>query len=123
MARKSKASLYRVLPHWTAQNANVNTELFLSCLGSLGIYDFSSYRKRFPKTILFCVFIGACIGLSHGGFKGIFIGGAMGFATPAAAIWLGITLAHMAIYLFAYMAAWAVILYIGYWFLNVIFGG
>jgi hypothetical protein len=119
---KGKVTLSQVAPIWNAQRAEVNTAIFTTCLLGLGIYDLGSYWRKLRIPIVICMFIGIVVGLVQGGFKGIFIGVAMGFVTPAAAIWLGLTLFHIAVILVAFVAAWAAILFVGYWILSGIFG-
>ena len=97
--------------------------MFLSCLEALGITDLRSYWRKSQILIVLCVLVGASIGASSDGIKGLLVGCLLGFATPAALIWLGVTLIHIAIYLAIYCAAWAVILCVAWWFFSGIFGG
>jgi hypothetical protein len=119
---KSKPSLSQVLPSWTTTNSDVNTAIFMSCLALLGITDWRSYWQKLRWVILFCVVIGVCVGHSMGGgYKNLILGALAGYATPAVAIWLGITLAHILAYLAAYCFAWGVVLWVCWWCLSEFF--
>jgi uncharacterized membrane protein (UPF0136 family) len=89
-----------VLPIWTSANSNLNTAMFVSYLQGLGITGIPSYLRKLAI---------------HSGVSGMFVGALLGLATPAALIWLVITLIHMAIYLIAFCAAWVVIFYVVRW--------
>ena len=104
-----------VLPIWTAANVNLNTAMFVSYLQGLGITGIPSYLRKLAIPIVFCVPVGACAGAIHSGVSGMFVGALLGLATPAALIWLVITLIHMASYLIAFCAAWVVIFYVARW--------
>ena len=120
---RRKLELTKVLPIWTSVNTDTNNIMFLSCLEALGITDLRSYWLKLRILIVISVFVLACIGASTDGIKGLLVGSLLGFATPAALIWLGVTLIHIAIYLAIYCAAWAVILCVAWWFFSGIFGG
>jgi hypothetical protein len=105
-----------VLPIWTSGNTNLNTAMFVSYLQGLGITGISSYLRKLAIPVVLCVLVGACAGATHSGGNGMFVGALLGLATPAALIWLVITLIHMASYLIAVCAAWVVIFYVVRWF-------
>lgn len=110
--RKIKVS--EVLPIWTTTNTELNNAMVSSCMLGMGISDIPSYWRKLRTAIMFCVFVGACIGLSHGGL-GLVVGVLLGFATPAGVIFLAVTLLHYLIFLFAYCLACAAILCVGWW--------
>jgi hypothetical protein len=121
--RRSKTRVSQVLPIWTSTNDDVNTAIFMSCLALLGITDWRSYWQKLRWGILFCVVVGVCVGHSMGGgYKNLILGALAGYAAPAAVIWLGITLAHVAAYLLAYLAAWAVVIWVCWSCLSALFG-
>ena len=103
------------MPIWTSANAELNTAMFVSCLQGLGITGIPSYLRKLAVPLVFCVLVGACAGALHSGINGMFVGSVLGLATPAALIWLVITLFHMASYLIAVCAAWVVIFYVARW--------
>jgi hypothetical protein len=105
-----------VLPIWTSANANLNTAMFVSYLHGLGITGISSYLRKLAIPVVLSVLVGVCAGAIHSGGDGMFVGALLGVATPAALIWLVITLIHMASYLIAVCAAWVVIFCVVRWF-------
>jgi hypothetical protein len=105
-----------VLPIWTSANTNLNTAMFVSYLQGLGITGISSYLRKLAIPVVLCVLVVACAGAIHRGGNGMVVGALLGIATPAALIWLVITLIHMASYLIAVCAAWVVIFYVVRWF-------
>ena len=112
----SKIRVRDVLPIWTSANADLNTAVFVSHLQGLGITDFPSYLRKLAIPIFICVLFGAFAGAIHSGINGMFVGCVLGLATPAALIWLVVTLIHAAIYLIVFCAAWVVIFYVIRWF-------
>ena len=104
-----------VLPMWTSANTNLNTAMFVSYLQGLGITGIPSYVRKLAIPVVLCVLVGACAGAIHSGVSGMFVGALLGLATPAALIWLVITLIHMAVYLIAFCAAWVVIFNVVCW--------
>lgn len=122
--RRSKNRVSQVLPIWTTTNDQVNNAIFMSCLALLGITDWRTYWCKLKVAISCCVFIGVCVGLSlGGGYKNLILGALAGYATPAAVIWLGITLAHIALYLAAYCLAWTLVIWLCWLCLSALFGG
>ena len=116
---RSVVSIVRVnnvLPIWTSANTGLNTAMFVSYLQGLGITGIPSYVRKLAIPVVLCVLVGACAGAIHSGVSGMFVGALLGLATPAALIWLVITLFHMASYLIAVCAAWVVIFYVVRWF-------
>jgi hypothetical protein len=121
---KSKPQLSQVFPVWTTANTDVNNAIFMSCLALLDIHDLGSYWRKLKVAISCCVFIGVCVGLANGGgYKNLILGALAGYASPAAAIWLGITLAHVALYLAAYCLAWGLVIWLCWLCLSAFFGG
>ena len=114
--RKIKVS--EVLPIWTTANTEANNAFVSSCMLGMGVSDIPSYWRKLKTAIVFCMFLGACIGLSNSGFTGLMVGVLLGFATPAGVIFLAVTLFHYLIFLFAYCVAWAAILCVGWWLLH-----
>ena len=113
--RKVKVS--EVLPIWTSANTELNNAMVSTCMLGMGISDIPSYWRKLKGAIVFCMFVGACIGIPHG-FTGLIVGALLGFATPAGVIFLAVTLLHYLIFLFAYCVAWAAILCVGWWLLH-----
>lgn len=105
------------LPIWTTANADLNTAIFVSCMQRLGITSLSSYLRKFELPILLCALVGAGIGAFQSGFWGLIVGALLGLATPAALIWLAVTLVHIAVYLAVFCAAWLAIFCVIYWLL------
>lgn len=110
-----KVRLSQVLPIWTTTNTEVNNAMVTSCMLGMGISDIPSYWRKLRAAIVFCMFLGACIGLSSSGAKGLIVGILLGFSTPAVVIFMTVTLLHYLIFLFAYCLAWAAILCVGWW--------
>jgi hypothetical protein len=115
-SRKLKPS--DVLPIWTSANSEVNNLMVASCFSGMGISDLRSYWRVLPAACAFSVFVGACIGLAYSGVKGLVIGSLLGFAGPAAVIFLAVTLFHIAIYLLAFCFVWALIIAVFWWLLH-----
>ncbi len=113
----SKVSIAEVLPIWTTQQSETVNVVVASIFWGHGITDLSSYYQKLRIPIILCVILGALFGASSYGLKGFFLGGLLGFAAPAALLWLGVLLAGFVIYLATYVGAWAVILYGLWWFL------
>ena len=119
MARRnsnSKVSLSDVLPIWTTEHSDTVNLVAASIFWGHGITDVSSYYQKLRIPIVICVILGALFFATSHGLKGFILGGLAGFAAPAVLLWLGVVLVGIVIYLAAYLAAWAVILY-GLWWL------
>lgn len=114
----AKIQVRDVLPIWTAANTDLNTAIFVSYLQKLGITGIRSYLRKLAIPIVLCVLVGACAGAVHSGVNGMLVGSLLGLATPAALIWLVITLIHIACYLIAVCAVWVVIFYVARWFFS-----
>lgn len=84
----------------------------------MGITDIPSYWRKLKAVIVFCIFLGACIGLSVSGFNGLMVGSLLGFAAPAGVIWLAVTLFHITVYLLAFCLVWVAILGVLWWLLH-----
>jgi hypothetical protein len=82
------------------------------------ITDIRSYLHRLQGAIVLSVIVCACIGASNYGLKGVFLGGLLGIAAPAAAIFLAVVLVLAAILLGVYCAAWVAIYYVVCWLLG-----
>ena len=113
----SKFRLSQVLPIYTPANGELNTAMFLSFMHRLGIDSFSSYLRKFAIPNSICALVGAGIGLAYSGISGLIVGALLGVATPAALIWLAVTLVHVAAYLAIFCLAWAVIFAVARWLL------
>lgn len=119
MARRTpsgKVSLSDVLPIWTTEHSDTVNLVAASIFWGHGITDVSSYYQKLRIPIVICVILGALFCAASYGLKGFILGGLAGFAAPAVLLWLGVVLVGIVIYLAAYLAAWAVILY-GLWWL------
>ncbi len=114
--RKLKPS--DVLPIWSTTNTEVNNAFVSSCMFGMGITDIPSYWRKLKAVIVFCIFLGACIGLSVSGFNGLMVGSLLGFAAPAGVIWLAVTLFHITVYLLAFCLVWVAILGVLWWLLH-----
>jgi len=124
MARRnsnSKVSLSDVLPIWTTEHSDTVNLVAASIFWGHGITDVSSYYQKLRIPIVICVILGALFYASSYGLKGFILGGLAGFAAPAALLWLGVVLVGIVIYLAAYLAAWAVVLYGLWWLLSSMF--
>ena len=111
----AKIKVEDILPICTSAKANLNTAMFISYLQGLGITGIPSYLRKLAVPLVFCVLVGACAGALHSGINGMFVGSVLGLATPAALIWLVVTLIHAAVYLIVFCAAWVVIFYVVRW--------
>ena len=112
----AKIKVGDILPICTSAKANLNTAMFISYLQGLGITGIPSYLRKLAVPLVFCVLVGACAGALHSGINGMFVGSVLGLATPAALIWLVVTLIHTAFYLIVFCAVWVVIFYVVRWF-------
>ena len=112
----AKIKVGDILPIWTSANANLNTAMFVSYLQGFGITGIPSYLRKLAIPVFICVLVGAFAGAIHSGGNGMLVGALLGIATPAALIWLAITLLHIASYLIALCAVWVVLFYVVRWF-------
>jgi hypothetical protein len=108
----------QVLPLWTPAHSDTANLITQSVFYKLGITDLPSYWHKLQGAIVLSVIICACIGASNYGLKGVFLGGLLGIAAPAAAIFLAVVVVLAAILLGVYCAAWVAIYYIACWLLG-----
>lgn len=113
-----KVHLTEVLPIWTTAHSSTVNLVFHALLLKLGITDVSSYFRKLRIPILICVVVGALVGVSQYGLKGLFLGGLLGLIAPAALLWLGVMLVGAAIFIVIYAAAWALIVAFIWWFIG-----
>lgn len=121
MGKKSsgrKFHVTQVLPLWTTAHCNTVNLAFLSLLLRLGISDISSYFRQLRIVIVISVVVFALAGAASHGLKGFLLGGLLGAIAPAALLWLGVMLVAVAIFLIVYVAVWAVIVSVLWWFLH-----
>ena len=114
--RKLKPS--QVLPLWTPAHSDTANLITQSVFYKLGITDLPSYWHKLQGAIVLSVIICACIGASNYGLKGVFLGGLLGIAAPAAAIFLAVVVVLAAILLGVYCAAWVAIYCVVCWLLG-----
>ena len=108
--RKVKPS--QVLPLWTAAHSNTANLVAQSVFHKLGITDIPSYWHKLKGVIVLSAIICAGIGASNYGLKGVLLGGLLGIAAPAVAIFLAVVIVLAAILLGVYCLAWVAIYYI-----------
>jgi hypothetical protein len=111
-----------VVPVWTSKNVDTNAVLVQATLLGFGIYDIGSYWRKLRVAIILCILMGMLIGGAAKGFGGVCIGSVLGFATPAAAIALFVTVLHIVIYLSIFCLVWAAILFALWLFLAALVG-
>lgn len=124
MARRTpsgKVSLTDVLPIWTTKHSDTVNLVAASIFWGHGITDVSSYFQKLRIPVVICAILGALFCASSHGLTGFILGGLAGFAAPAVLLWLGVVLVGIVIYLAAYLAAWAVILYGLWWLVTWVF--
>jgi len=114
--RKVKPS--QLLPLWTPAHSDTANLITQSVFYKLGITDLPSYWHKLQGAIVLSVIICACIGASNYGLKGVFLGGLLGIAAPAAAIFLAVVVVLAAILLGVYCLAWIGIYYVACWLLG-----
>ena len=114
--RKVKPS--QVLPLWTPAHSDTANLITQSVFHKLGITDIPSYWRKLRGVIVLSVLVCACVGASNYGLKGVFLGGLLGIAAPAAAIFLAVVVVLAAILLGVYCIAWVAIYYIACWLLG-----
>ena len=83
-----------------------------------GVMDAKSYFQRMKLPIAISILVCACIGASQKGMAGFLAGALAGLFAPLALVWLGVVLSMIVIFMAVYCAAWAVILWIGWWILH-----
>ena len=103
------------MPIWTSANASQNNDIVALHMQDMGITSVSSYLRMLAIQVILCAFIGLCVGAYRNGVQGALVGTLLGLATPAALIWLAITVVHIAIYLITFCAVWVVIFYLARW--------
>ncbi len=108
----------QVLPLWTPAHSDTANLITQSVFYKLGITDLPSYWHKLQGAIVLSVIICACIGASNYGLKGVFLGGLLGIAAPAAAIFLAVVVVLAAILLGVYCLAWIAIYYVACWLLG-----
>ena len=108
----------QVLPLWTPAHSDTANLITQSVFYKLGITDLPSYWHKLQGAIVLSVIICACIGASNYGLKGVFLGGLLGIAAPAAAIFLAVVVVLAAILLGVYCLAWIGIYYVACWLLG-----
>ena len=89
----------------------MNTVLFLQVLEKLGVTDIRSYFRRMWLAAIPCTLIGLLYGATYGTAKGLLIGTVVGIASPALLIWAAVTLVHIVMHLFVFVAIWAFIVF------------
>jgi len=119
--RKVKPS--DILPIWTTSHTDTANLVFSLAMERVGVIDIPSYFRKLPISITLCAVVGACIGLGMHGFEGFFVGILVGMAAPAVLIWAVITLYMIALYLIGYTVGMALVLWLAWWLLRVMFGG
>ncbi len=108
----------QVLPLWTPAHSDTANLITQSVFYKLGITDLPSYWHKLQGAIVLSVIICACIGASNYGLKGVLLGGLLGIAAPAAAIFLAVVVVLAAILLGVYCLAWIAIYYVACWLLG-----
>ncbi len=108
----------QVLPIWTTTHSNAATLVVQELFARIGVTDIRTYFQQLRVAIVICVIVCACIGASNYGLKGVFLGGLLGIAAPAAAIFLAVVVVLAAILLGVYCLAWVAIYYIACWLLG-----
>ena len=119
--RKVKPS--EILPIWTTSHTDTANLAFALAMERVGVTDIPSYFRKLPISITLCAVIGACIGIAMHGFEGFIVGTLAGMAAPAVLIWAVIGLLMIAAYLIGYTVCMALVLWLAWWFLRVMFGG
>jgi len=108
----------QVLPLWTPAHSDTANLITQSVFYKLGITDLPSYWHKLQGAIVLSVIICACIGASNYGLKGVFLGGLLGIAAPAAAIFLAVVIVLAVMLLGVYCLAWIGIYYVACWLLG-----
>ena len=114
--RKVKPS--QLLPLWTPAHSQTANLIALEIFQKLGITDLPSYWHKLRGVIVMSAIVCACIGSSNYGLKGVFLGGLLGIAAPAAAIFLAVVVVLAVMLLGVYCLAWIAIYYISCWLLG-----
>ena len=108
----------QVLPLWTPAHSDTANLVAQSVFHKLGITDLRSYWHKLRGAIVLSVIVCACIGASNYGPKGVFLGGLLGIAAPAVAIFLAVVVVLAVLLLGVYCLAWIAIYYIACWLLG-----
>jgi hypothetical protein len=95
----------QVLPIWTTANSNAANLVVQEVFAHLGITDIRTYFHQLRVAVVISVIVCVVVGVPNYGLKGVVLGGVLGLAAPAAAIWLGVMLALIAIFMAIYCAA------------------
>lgn len=119
MARRpnKRSTVHQILPFRSVEQIETTNLVAASVIWGRGITDLPSYFRELRVSILLGLFVGACLGLSSYGLKGLIVGGLLGMAAPAVLLWLGVVLVAIFIPLLVYVALWSAILYGIGWFL------
>ena len=108
----------QVLPLWTPTHSQAAHLIALEIFHKLGISDIPSYWHKLRGAIVLSAIVCACIGSSNYGLKGVLLGGLLGIAAPAAAIFLAVVVVLAVMLLGVYCLAWIAIYYIACWLLG-----
>lgn len=114
----TKDRLRDAVPYFRESQIDTTNIVVTMLLQGMGITGLKSYLQKLRIPIAICVLLGAVIGGNRSGMEGLLWGVLGGIAAPAVLLWLGVVLAYVAVYMGAFIAAWAVILSGVYWLLG-----
>ena len=108
---RSKSRWTAAIPRWSQAQTDTTNMMARMLFEKLGITDLKSYCEKLMPAVVVCVVLGAAIGSYRDGFSGFFCWGLAGIAAPAAFIWLGVVVSHVAVYVALIFAAWFLLFY------------
>lgn len=111
----AKGRLRDAVPYFRKSQIDTTNFVVTMLLQGMGITGLQSYLQKLRIPIVVCVLLGAVIGGNRSGMEGFLWGALGGIAAPAVLLWLGVIVGYVAVYLGAFVAAWAVILSGVYW--------
>jgi hypothetical protein len=103
------------VPYFRQSQIDTTNIVVTMLLQGMGITGLQSYLQKLRIPIAICVLLGAVIGGGRSGLEGFLWGALGGIAAPAVLLWLGVVVAYVAVYMGAFVAAWALILSVVYW--------
>lgn len=116
--QKAQFTASDYLPLWNQQHTNTTNLMAEMAFDRLGISDWLSYFQVLAIPIALCTGVGCACGYYYWGVKGALLGIFGGMATPAAFVYLLVVVAYAAAILLAFVAAWAVVLWLVYFVLT-----
>ena len=117
-SQKSRFKASDYVPIWNQQHTVTTNLMAEMAFDRLGVRDVRSYFQQLAIPIALSSVIAGVVGAYHWGLQGAVLGVLAGIAAPAASVYLLLVLAYAAVLILAFVAAWAVILWVVFFVLT-----